>query len=368
MNTTRIQALWPLCLCLVLAVPSCSRNGKQDNGADAIEEMVRMDYETQVNEVSVMTLRKSDFHRQLLSNGTLCASRKAAVQFGTSGRIGELNVKNGDRVGQGSVMARLERPDLDIALESAQLALKRAELDLSDFLAGQGYKVGDTTSVPADLLETGRIRSGYSSSLNQLASVRNDLEGTVLKAPFSGRVADLASKKFDNYSSGPFCTIVDDSSLDVNFTVLESEYSFLSPGLPVTVKPYADQKKEYSGTITSINPSVDEKGQVTVTARVRNDGFLIDGMSARVIVERSIPDQLVVPRSAVVIRDNLEVLFKCSPEGRAQWTYVTILYSNGDSYAVEANKDRYASLEEGDVVIVSGNLNLADNSEVKVNN
>lgn len=159
---------------------------------------------------------------------------------------------------------------------------------------------------------------------------------------------------------------MDDSVLEVDFSVMESEYSFLSVGLPVKVRPFADETKEYSGKVTAINPLVDEKGQISVTAQVRNDGSLIDGMNVRVIVERMIPGQLVVPRSAVVIRDNLDVLFTCTDDGKAHWTYVTILYSNGESYVVEANKDRNAELNEGDQVIVSGNLNLADNSDVLV--
>ena len=91
-------------------------------------------------------------------------------------------------------------------------------------------------------------------------------------------------------------------------------------------------------------------------------------MNVKVIAERSIPDQLVVPRSAVVIRDNLDVLFTWTDDGKAHWIYVTILHSNGDSYAVEANRNRNASLSEGDKVIISGNLNLADNSEVALKN
>ena len=42
--------------------------------------------------------------------------------------------------------------------------------------------------------------------------------------------------------------------------------------------------------------------------------------------------------------------------------------SNGDSHAVTANTDRDADLSAGDTVIVSGNLNLADGSEVVLRN
>lgn len=39
-------------------------------------------------------------------------------------------------------------------------------------------------------------------------------------------------------------------------------------------------------------------------------------------------------------------------------------WPNSREYAVEANLERGATLDPGDLVIVSGNLNLADGSEV----
>ena len=92
---------------------------------------------------------------------------------------------------------------------------------------------------------------------------------------------------------------------------------------------------------------------------------LADGMNVRVAVRQKVPGQLVVPKSAVVIRDNLEVLFRYK-DGRAQWTYVHTSLANSREYVVEANLDRGAELNPGDLVIVSGNLNLADGSEVSL--
>ena len=344
---------------------SCGNSASNSREEAPVE---KLQYAARVNEVEVITLERKDFCRQLLSNGKLKAAQKSKLVFGTSGKISTLNVKNGDRVSAGALIAGLDRPDLVLSLESARLSLKKAELDLSDFLVGQGYPAGDTTAVPAQLMETARIRSGFSSARNQLSSAEHDVAGTRIRAPFSGRVADITLQRYDQAGQDAFCTIIDDSSLDVEFPVLESEYSFITSGMPVKVRPYADGTKEYSGTVTAINPSVDDKGQIRVTARVRNDGSLLDGMNVKVIAERSIPDQLVVPRSAVVIRDNLDVLFTWTDDGKAHWTYVTILHSNGDSYAVEANRNRNASLSEGDKVIISGNLNLADNSEVALKN
>jgi len=157
--------------------------------------------------------------------------------------------------------------------------------------------------------------------------------------------------------------LLDDRRLNVRFTVLESEYGQLRRGQEVTITPFADLRKEVKGRIIAINPSIDEHGQVQVDAEVANDGTLTDGMNVRVAVRQKIAGQLVVPKSAVVIRDNLEVLFRYK-EGRAQWTYVHTSLANSREYVVEANRDRSAELDPGDLIIVSGNLNLADGSEV----
>ena len=343
----------------LLLFSSCGNGGKKGDDKEG-----KLQQTPAINEVEVISLMKTDFPRQLLSNGKLSANAHARLVFPTSGPIESIYVKNGQTVGTGATLARLSRPDLKIALESAEINLQKAEIDLYDYLVGQGYTAKDTTTVPTDILAMAKMKSGYLAAKNALAQCRYDMTGTVLKAPFRGRVADIKLSRYDQAGSEPFCTLVDDSSFLVDFSVMESEYGFLSVGLPVKISPYADMTRSYKGTITSINPSVDKNGQISVQARIKGESGLLDGMNVKVTVERIVPGQFVVPRSAVVIRDNLDVLFTYTDDGKAHWTYVNILASNGESHVVVANTDRGASLDEGDMVIISGNLNLADGSEV----
>ena len=320
----------------------------------------------EVNEVEIITLERTDFAHQLLANGKLKAVRRASLAFGTHGVVSSLNVSNGVRVNAGCVMAQLDRPDLELSLEAYRIALEKAELELYDVLAGQGYVAKDTANVPANILDIAKMRSGYTSARNNLERARLDYEGTILKAPYSGKVADLKLKEYDRTASDAFCTVIDDSSFDVDFSVMESEYDFLEKGLQVRVIPFADPSKSVIGKVSEINPTVDKNGQIAVRATVRNDGSLIDGMNVKVTVERMMSGQLVVPRTAVVVRDNLDVLFTYTNDGVAHWTYVNIVKSNGESHVVTANTDRGAELNEGDKVIIKGNLNLADGSKVQL--
>ena len=51
---------------------------------------------------------------------------------------------------------------------------------------------------------------------------------------------------------------------------------------------------------------------------------------------------------------------------RVVWTYVDIQYSNLTSYAITGCEKKQTTVNEGDIVITSGNLNLADDTEVTI--
>ena len=329
------------------------------------DTLTRLSQAAETNYVDTMTLRLTDFRRQTVSNGRLMAVRKSALRFNTSGTISEVRFVNGQSVREGELIASLDPEAASIALAQAGNALKKAEIDLNDALIGFGYGDADTSDVPEAVMAVARTRSGYSSARNSLDKAEFDYEGTTLKAPFSGIVADVAYRKYDMTGSDPLCTLIDDRSFDVDFMVLESEYPNVSVGMDVKVIPFGTGGRVAYGKVISVNPAVDRNGQVLVRARLANDGSFVDGMNVKVTVERPVPGRLVVPKSAVVIRDNQYVLFRYS-KGRAKWTYVNVLMSNSGDYAVEANLDRGAELAEGDTVIVSGNLNIADDSEVVV--
>ena len=190
------------------------------------------------------------------------------------------------------------------------------------------------------------------------------LENKEMKCLYAGGFQeDILMFGIRQQASGVFCTLLDDASLSVRFPVLEAEYAYIKQGMKVKIRPFAFQGKEMEGKITHVNPSVDENGQIMVDAVLENDGSLIDGMNVRVVVCQQVPDCFVVPKEAVLLRDGREVLFLYQ-EGKAVWTYVDILLSNSHEYVVEANRERGGGLEEGDQVIVSGNLNLVDGSDV----
>lgn len=310
--------------------------------------------------VSTVKAQKGEFYRELYNNGILRASQAATLAFKQQGEIKEVFVKNGDRVEEGAVLAVLDDFRQQQDLQKAKLSLDRALYNLEDALISAGYKLKDTATVPERIMKSGLIKSGYLSALTDLKTAEKNLKETRLLASVQGIIANCELKA--NNPSGQYktaCTILNDNSLDVEFSVLESEYGLLKKGLPVNIIPYAFLNDTFPGTISAINPMVSENGMVTVRAAIQNkDGALIDGMNAQVIIRMVMPGQLIVPKEAVVLRQERKVVFTLKND-TAHWNYVTIGEENSRFATIQKGVD------EGDEVIVSGHLNIAHLSKVK---
>jgi hypothetical protein len=84
-------------------------------------------------------------------------------------------------------------------------------------------------------------------------------------------------------------------------------------------------------------------------------------MNVDVKIRTDIEQQLVIPKTAVVLRQNKEVIFTLKNDSIAIWNYVETSYEN----------TRYCTIKKGlepkDIIITSGNTNLAHESLVEVN-
>lgn len=352
-------------LCGGMLLASCSGgSGSGDDADTSVNKKAQMQLS---NPVDTILLRRGTFRSQLISNGKLRAQQKSDLKFAASGTVTWLAGGNGDPVASGAALARVDDREARLQLEQARQTMQKADIDLQDALLGFGYDIADTSRVPGETMRIARLRSGYDAAATGLESARMAVENCVLKAPFAGKIANLQTKLHENPKGDFFCSVINDRSFDVEFNILESELGSVRPGQEVTVATFVEPARRHKGRITNINPTVDDKGQIAVTANIPNSGALIDGMNVKVYVESSVPDKLVVPKSAVLVRDDREVLFRYDAQtGKAMWTYVLIEMSNSDSHVVSANTDRGAELNEGDAVIVSGNLNLADGSDVEI--
>lgn len=352
-------------LFIVLALMSLPLACKHEEATDKISD-TKMMSSKDLSEVGVMILERKAFQKEIISNGKLRALEKSTLAFGVGEEIVKMNYRNGDFVEKGTVIASLDKEALQSRLTQVRLQFDKAVLNLKDILIGQGYELSDSADIPGELFQTAKLLSGYSAAGNELNTTMQQLRKSDLRAPFSGLLSGIEHNLHDRIgATEEYCKLINTSAFLVSFDVLESEISDIQIGKEVEVSPFSVDHYIYAGNIFEINPVVDEHGLIRIKALIASDDKLMEGMNMKVRIRTHIPDKLSVPKSAVLIRQNKDVLFKYS-SGKAIWTYVEKELENSSSYAVSLQPNSIGSLDAGDTVIIKGNLNLAHESEVQI--
>ena len=234
---------------LVIAVLVCSCKGKKDKDEPKEDntEIARGSFKVDKNIVTVEPLQLKTFNKQLICNGKLEAQSKVTVQFEAQGKIDKINVRDGQKVQKGQILASLDKEQPRRQLEQARLAFDKAEMNLADRLLDYGYALADTAKIPADQKRVIYINTGFIDSKMALENAERTFKQCDLKAPFSGKVASVKGHVYEQ--SGQFCTLIDDSRYLVRFSVLETEYGFVHVGQQVLVSPFVNSDLVIKGSI-----------------------------------------------------------------------------------------------------------------------
>ena len=344
----------PIILLLIIAFLFSCKPKKAEN----LEEMARRSSRPEAVLVKTVKLEPSTFYHELISNGKAWSSKKAVVPFKVNGIINEINIQNGQQVKSGDLLAVIEDFEYKTQLTRAQQGLEKAGINFKDDLLSN-FSTTDSSGLSPAKIKISRIRSGLNDAITSLAVAEYNFNNTRLYAPLSGVVANLDARQWNpSQSYKNLCTIIFDEIMEVEFPVIESEYSFISKGMPVGIVPFINDSTLIAGRITQINPQVDENGMVKVKAEFQNNGRLIDGMNVKVVIRKPVPKRLVVPKEALVIRQGKDVIF-VRQDSLAIWKYVTVEFENSASLSIKEG------LALGDLVIISGNINLAHETSVR---
>jgi RND family efflux transporter MFP subunit len=314
----------------------------------------------QINKPAVKTIivAKGNFDLEVLSNGKAFANNNAEVKFPFAGKIKSINIQNGDQVTTGQVLAELDDYDLKRVLYRNKEALDRSVVELDDRLIDYGYRLKDSSTIPKDILKMAKMKSNYNSSKFEYNEALLSIKKTIVKSPLPGKIANLEASKFNNTDSYKLlCNIIDDKLMRIDFYVLESEFAFVSRGSSIDVIPYGTNII-LPGRIKYVNPIIESNGMIKIAGEVRNlNSVLINGMSVKVVIKKSLANKIYIPKDAILQRQNKDVVFTYK-DGHSVWNYVEIEYQNSKFAAIKTG------LIPGEQVIIGNNLNLANNTEV----
>jgi len=340
--------------------------GCSDDKTDAGNQQGLQTTETYIErltEVDTSILKRKSFYSEIISQGKIQANKKIDVPFTAQGLITEVPVKQGQWVEQGALLVKMD--DFQTRNELQKLEVQRivAQLNMDNHFINLGYSPDRKQEIPEEIRKNASIEFNLPGLEIDKERLEHQLEKARITAPFSGVITELKVTEGAHSSAyDKVCTLIDNQPLQIAFPVLESEMNRIKKGQLVSIEPYFDlvKDKPATGRITYISPQVDDEGMVQCLASIQQGGTnFIDGMRMNVYIRDEIPNVLVLPKNAVVDRQNRLVVFTLVND-RAYWNYVELGAENSDSYLI---KD---GIKEGDTIIMTHNFDLAHLEKVVV--
>ena len=333
----------------------------------------------------------------LNASGYVTARRAATVSSKVTGKVIEVLIEEGMKVQEGQILARLDDTNVKASLRLAQAQLesatksleetrvriKEAEQELkrvSDLLKNKIATQADLDHAEASALslkaKLEQQRADVTVAERQIATWEQQMEDTVIRAPFAGVVTSKNAQPGEMISpisaGGGFtrtgiCTIVDMASLEIEIDVNESYINRVESGQPVEATLDAYPEWKIPCKVIAIIPSADRQ-KSTVKVRV---GFV--KIDSRILPEMSVKvgfrdtggsgsvaaHTITLPKSAIQQQEGRDVVLVVQ-NGRAERRAVTISSSLNDEVAVSAG------VAAGERVIIDPPQSLADGSAVRV--
>ena len=148
--------------------------------------------------------------------GRVDASKRAELSFRVPGRLQEILVKEGDLVEEGEVLARLDPTDYQLIYEDRKATFDNSK---SNFTRAKDLVADGNIS----RMDYDRMEANFRTASAALSQAEQDLEYTVLKSPFQGRVAERKAEKFEEVlAKQTVFSLQNTSTLDIIIDVPES--------------------------------------------------------------------------------------------------------------------------------------------------
>lgn len=307
-RTTPVAALLPTMLAAGLTMGLTAACGRATPpSADtpvAVEAPV-----VQIGQENVVEVTLGEIRTGPVISGALTPAQQATVRAQIAGALIELKVDEGQSVRKGETIGRIDDRDLRVAAESAQTAVRSAEMSLrvAESEAARTESLVKAGALASRDLEQARnaveaAQAQLAGTRARLAAVEQQLGDTTIRSPLTGIVSETPANAGDIVTSGTaLVTVIDPSSMRLEASVQSDQLAFVKVGAPVQFEVRGYPGQTFSGLIERVSPVADPATrQVSIFVSVPNTGGrLIAGLFAEGRIATAVRQTLVVPSRAV---------------------------------------------------------------------
>lgn len=243
--------------------------------------------------------------------GSVQPERRADLQAEVSAVVLKVLKENGDSVRRGDLLVRLDDTAIrdtltasEAAERAAQHALEQAERQFQRMSTLR--QTGVVTIEQLEDAETKRntAQSDLEAARSRVVSARQQLERTQVRAPFDGIVSERKVSAGDTAPMGKeLLKVVDPNSLRLEGLVSADSIGEVKVGQRVMFHVNGLAEREFTGTITKINPAANattRQVEVLVSFADQTQRPEVAGLYAEGRIETRSTTALTIPSTALV--------------------------------------------------------------------
>ncbi len=322
----------------------------------------------EVETVSAMNANYSFWQPQIKASGSVRAIRGVYVTTELAGMVTKIYFTPGATVKAGDILVQLNADTEIGALKALQ-----ANAELARITYERDKKQFAINAISKQTLDSDA--QNLSNILAQITEQAATVDKKTIRAPFDGRLGICLINPGQYLNTGDKITSLQTfDPIYVDFYVPQQELPRLTVGQSVKITTDSFPNQVFTGKITTIDPSLDTSTRnVQVEATVSNPEFkLIPGMFATAEVTVGQPEKYItLPQTAVAFNPYGDVIFIIKKNGTdqkgkpiliAHQVFVVTGKTRGDQIAI------LKGLNQGDMVVTSGQFKLRNGVQVKINN
>lgn len=306
--------------------------------------------------VQVDTIKSELIGAEFAYSGTFEPNKETKLSAEIQGKINDVLVDVGTFVTKGQSLIQLDNSLLKLQLQSAEVQVEGLEADVKRFTV-----LANADAVQGVQLEKAEL--GLKSAKVQRATLLEQINKTTIKAPFNGVVTAKLTEEGAFAAPGvPLLQITDISVLKFTVNVSENDLSSFQLNQTFSINADAYSDVLLSGKATMIGNKANMGSSFPVQFIVSNtsDLKIKSGMFGKVnLKSENQKTGIIIPASAIVGSSSQPQVYKVK-NGKAVLNSISIAQKIKNKTVVAKG------LEEGDVIVTNGFINLFDNANVTV--
>lgn len=329
----------------------------KNNKETTQNRIYQYDKETPIS-VQVDTINLEELSVEYSYTGTYEPNKETKISAEIQGKINSLLVDIGSSVKAGQALIQLDNSLLKLQLQSVEVQIEGLEADVKRYTVLANAEAIQGVQLEKSLLalKTAKV---------QKATLLEQINKTTIKSPFNGIVTAKMTEEGAFAAPGmPLLQITDISKLKFTINLPEQKMNQFEMGQTNQLTVDAYPEIILNGEVSMIGSKANMGNSFPVQFSVVNtpDLKIISGMAGSVLVtNKNEQKQIIIPSSSIVGTNIKPQVYKVI-KGKATLTDITISKRIGNKIVIEKG------LNEGDVIVTNGFINLFDGANVSIKN